>query len=124
MTPSSLAQAAYSNATAPTRTPRNLEYEVISRITFRIKEAARKGPVGFSALAEALHENRQLWTLLATDVASDENGLSEGLRAQLFYLAEFTQFHSSKVLQGKASVRPLLEINTAILRGLRNGVPS
>ncbi|SFL74991.1 flagellar biosynthesis regulator FlaF [Shimia aestuarii] len=121
MTPNTLAQRGYSRASAPTRTPRKLEYDVIARITHRLKSAAQKGKPGFAALAEAVHENRQLWTLLATDVADSDNGLPESLRAQLFYLAEFTNHHSGKVLAGRASVRPLLEINTAILRGLRSG---
>ncbi|WP_197918659.1 flagellar biosynthesis regulator FlaF [Thiosulfatihalobacter marinus] len=123
MTPNTLAQRAYARASAPTRTPRKLEYDVIARVTHRLKSSAKKGTSGFSDLVHALHENRQLWTILAADVADVANELPTPLRAQLFYLAEFTHHHSQKVLAGKASVRPLLEVNTAVLRGLRdNGV--
>lgn len=120
MTPNALAQRAYARAGTPTRTPRKLEYDVIARITHRLKSSATNGSAGFSGLAEALHENRRLWTILAADVADDANELPEALRAQLFYLAEFTHQHSQKILAGKASVKPLLEVNTAVLRGLRN----
>ena len=121
MTPNALAKRAYGQAAAPTKSIGKLEYDVIARVTHKLKQAAMQGKRGFPFLAEAIHENRSLWTLLATDVASDDNGLPEQLRAQIFYLAEFTDHHSTKVLAGDANVRPLLEVNTAILRGLRSG---
>ena len=70
-------------------------------------------------LVTAIHENRRLWTILAGDVADDGNTLPEQLRAQIFYLAEFTGQHSAKVLSGKAGVEILIEINMAVMRGLR-----
>ncbi len=118
----SQARRAYSAASAPTRTPKNIEYEAVARVTARLQEAARKGPTGFPALAEAVHDNIRLWTLFAADVAGNGNGLPKELRARLFYLAEFTRAHSSKVLSQQASVTPLLEVNTAVLRGLRGEV--
>jgi len=119
VTAHSLAQRAYGQATAPTRTARGTEYEVLARITHRLIAAARKGNAGFSELCRAIHDNRQLWTLLAADVVDDNNTLTDELRAQIFYLAEFTQTHSRKVLQRKGSVAALVEINSAIMRGLR-----
>ena len=53
------------------------------------------------------------------DVAEPTNLLPQPLRAQIFYLAEFTMHHSAKVLKGDASVAPLIDINTAVMRGLR-----
>lgn len=117
----SQAQRAYSAASAPTRTPRNMEYEAVARITHRIRSADQKGSEGFSALVEALYDNKKLWNIFAVDVADAANQLPEQLKAQVFYLAEFTQLHTSKVLAREATVEPLLEINTAILRGLRSG---
>jgi len=115
-----LARRAYAQTTAPTRTPRSAEYEVIARMTHRLKSAAIESGSGLTpGLASALHDNRRMWTTLAADVAGKDNGLPAELRARLFYLAEFTRLHTSAVLAGKASVAPLLEINTAILRGLR-----
>ncbi len=45
--------------------------------------------------------------------------LPAALRARLFYLYEFTARHSRAVLDGKASVEVLVDINTAVMRGLR-----
>ena len=72
-----------------------------------------------AAVAAALHDNRQLWTVLAADVAEPGNALPPALRAKLFYLYEFTDQHSRKVLAGEASAEVLVDINTAIMRGLR-----
>lgn len=114
-----LARTAYSNSAAPIRTHQSTEYDAFAKITRRMKDAAVKGRPGFAALAAALHDNRRLWTLLAADVADTGNTLPQSLRAQIFYLAEFTLAHSPKVLAGQASADVLIEINTAIMRGLR-----
>lgn len=119
MTPQALAYGAYAQSAAPTRTPRDTEYEAISRITHRLKSAAARKSVDYTGFVQALHENRRLWGVLATGVADPENALPNDLRARLFYLAEFTELHSSQVLNNKAAVDPLLEINMAVLRGLR-----
>ena len=41
------------------------------------------------------------------------------LRAQLISLAEFVRKHSLAVLGGRAKVATLIDINTAIMKGLR-----
>ena len=115
-----MAQTAYATTQSPIRTPRSTEYEAFARVTHRLKDASQKGRAGFAQLAEAIHSNRRLWTLLAGDVADDANALPRALRAQIFYLAEFTNHHSTLVLNGEGDVDVLIEINTAIMRGLRS----
>lgn len=119
-----LAQRAYQSSAAPIRTPRSIEYEAFANATRQLATAARKGKPGFRDLTEALHENRRLWTTLATAVADSENAMPPELRARIFYLAEFTETQSRKILRGIAPVAPLIEVNTAIMRGLRNERPS
>lgn len=119
MTAHTLAQRAYGEAAAPTRTARGTEYDVMARVTHRLISCARKGRKGFADLSQAIHDNRQLWTILAADVADTDNPLPEELRARIFYLAEFTQAHSRKVLRREATVAPLIEVNSAVMRGLR-----
>ena len=115
-----MAKTAYATTQSPIRTPRSTEYEAFARITHRLKDASTKGRAGFARLAEAIHSNRRLWTLLAGDVADNGNGLPRELRAQIFYLAEFTNHHSTLVLNGEGDVDVLVEINTSIMRGLRS----
>ncbi|WP_281840655.1 flagellar biosynthesis regulator FlaF [Sinisalibacter aestuarii] len=116
-----MAKTAYASNKAPIRTPRGTEYDAFAHVTHSLSAAAAKGAMGFGQLAEALHRNRQLWTMLAADVAENTNGLPPDLRARIFYLAEFTAQHSRKVLRGAETVDVLVEINTALMRGLRNG---
>lgn len=120
MTALQMAKTAYATNKAPIRTPRGTEYEAFARVTHHLKAAAEQGSTGFARLAEALHTNRRLWTMLAADVAEGSNGLPPELRARIFYLAEFTAQHSRKVLRGGDSVDILIEINTAVMRGLRS----
>lgn len=122
MTAHSQALRAYGQASTPTRTPRGVEYEVFARVTRRLVDATRKDrKTDFPTIVRAVHDNRQLWTILAADVAGEGNSLPSQLRARIFYLAEFTFAHSRKVLNEQAELRPLIEVNTAIMRGLRAG---
>lgn len=114
-----MAKTAYAAPNQPTRTPRDTEYEAFARVTRRLKQASHPDAHDFPRLAKAVHDNRQLWNVLAADVALPENPLPGDLRARLRYLATFTRQHSQKVLQRKASVDILIEINTSIMRGLR-----
>lgn len=122
MNASQQAHQAYSNKHSPTRSVKSIEYEVIARITSRMKTAAMQGRKGFPALAQALHDNKKLWMAFVTDVAIPSNPLPDDLKARIVYLAEFTHLHSSQVLARKADIGPLLDVNMAIMRGLRNGV--
>lgn len=117
MNTAAMAKMAYqSSSRAPLRTPRGTEYEALAKVTHQLKNSLTSS---FSQLATALHENRRLWTVLAADVADHDNGLPDTLRAQVFYLAEFTFDHSRKVLLKGDDPSILIEINTAIMRGLR-----
>lgn len=112
------ARRAYAPTQVSTRTERSVEAQLMSQNTARLQKATASQPSNFPALASAIYENRRMWTALAVDVADRDNALPKELRAQLFYLARFTEEHSRKVLLGEASTEPLIEINTAVLRGL------
>lgn len=112
------AHQAYAPKTSVLRTGRSAEHQLFSEVTSRLRTTAEQLPSGFPTFAEAVHANRAVWTHLAAQVADDDNALSESLRARIFYLAEFTSFHSRKVLKGEADISPLIEINVAMMRGL------
>ncbi|WP_417726523.1 flagellar biosynthesis regulator FlaF [Roseovarius sp.] len=112
------AQTAYRTQAQTIRTPRGLEYDAFARITHRLGLAAVKGREDMPTLASALHDNRRLWTILATDVADPDNSLPQTLRARVVYLAQFSHHHSTEVLNGSASIQPLIDINLAIMHGL------
>ncbi|MEP2151135.1 MAG: flagellar biosynthesis regulator FlaF, partial [Roseobacter sp.] len=111
------AQRGYSANVSLTQTDRRAEYDLVASLTYRLRTTAMDAKNSYSAYVQALHDNRKLWNALAVDVADAGNGLPPTLRAQIFYLAEFTTLQTRKILQSGASVMPLLEINMAVLRG-------
>ena len=117
-----LRQNGYANATRSTGMPRDVEYQLFSRVTGKLNRASGKDG-SFAELAEALHENLVLWRTIAVDVADEKNELPQSLRARLFYMFEFTTAHTRKVLQRQADPNVLIEINTSIMRGLRPNAP-
>lgn len=111
--------AAYGRPEGPARTARGIEYDLFVRKTRALRDAwARRGE-DFPSLASALTDNIRLWSVLAADAAGPRNALPPMLRAQVIYLYEFTADHSRKVLGGAATVDVLIDINTAVMRGLR-----
>jgi flagellar protein FlaF len=117
-----LAKQSYANPSRSTATPRSIEYEAFARVTAQLTSASRNASAELAPLAQALQDNLNLWTVLGTDVAGAGNGLPVELRAKLFYLFEFTRSHTVKVLNGEATAGALIDINTAIMRGLRSSV--
>ncbi|WP_154764352.1 flagellar biosynthesis regulator FlaF [Paracoccus lichenicola] len=104
------------------RTPRDAEYEVFSRVTRMLRQAA-EGDHGPDVIA-AVHKNNQLWTILAADLASPGNGLPDPVRAGLLSLAGFALRHGHQALSGKVGIAPLIDINMAVMRGLRQEAPA
>ncbi len=113
------AHDAYARPDAPARSPRAIEYDLFARATRALSAAWAARDRDRAALIRALHENLRLWRTLAVDVADPGNTLPPALRARLFYLYEFTDQHSRKVLDKTADAAVLVEINTAVMRGLR-----
>lgn len=109
----------YAQREAPTRSLRSVEYDLLAQVTQRLRNAWANRATDFPALVRALTDNSQLWSTLASDVALPGNSLPAALRARLFYLYEFTVQHSRQVMDDKASVEVLADINTAVMRGLR-----
>jgi flagellar biosynthesis activator protein FlaF len=122
MTYAQTAQRSYARADAPMRSTRSIEYDILARTTKALTSAARRKTEDYAGLVAALHDNQRLWSTFAADVADDDNGLPQALRARLFYLFEFTVTHSRHILDGHGSVDVLVDINTAVMRGLRGDV--
>lgn len=112
------AKLAYAPTQTAIRTDRSVEAQLISQVTARLRSAMANTKPDFPRLIAALHDNRRMWNTMAADVADRQNALPKQLRAQIFYLAEFTEHHSQLVIRGKADAVALVDVNTAILRGL------
>ena len=110
----------YQQNRSSTQSERRTEYDVVAQITHRLRDTAQKARDDYPSYVAALTDNRRLWQIFAVDVLDKENALPPELKARIFYLAEFTEAHTKKILREKQSVLPLLEVNMAILRGLKS----
>lgn len=106
---------AYAQVLRNTANPRDTEYRAFATSTRALLSAGEEDP---KALAEALHVNRSLWEALASDCASDANGLPEELRARIVGLARFVVAHSKRVLRREETVDALVDINRIMMDGL------
>ena len=112
----------YSSLSEHTRNAKDLEYDVILGVTRDLSSCMSAEKTDFPTLVKTLHKNERLWTAIGTQVADSSNQLDASLRARLFYMAQFVTQHTSKVLSGEAGVESLIEINVAVLRGLKGTV--
>ncbi|WP_299652808.1 flagellar biosynthesis regulator FlaF [uncultured Tateyamaria sp.] len=109
----------YAEHAPSTKSDRRSEYEVIAKVTQQLRDRAVDAKKNFPAYADALHANQRLWTALVVDVVDPQNPLPKELKSRIVYLSDFTRHHTRRILREKASVLPLLEINMAVLRGLK-----
>ncbi len=116
-----LAKMAYSNTAKTVRHDRDFEYDAFIKVTRELSLSAKNKENDHPRYIKALSENRRLWTVLARDVSGDANQLPKQLRAQIVYLFKFTLIHTSKIVNKMADETALIEINTAIMRGLNSG---
>ena len=122
MSVAALAFNEYMSVSRETLNPRAVEYQVFSRITNRLEQTKTDNDPLRKNLIEALYENGQLWSYIAADVSSDENGLPKDLRGRLFYLSEFMRVQTSRILNKESDVQAIIDINRAIMEGLRTNI--
>ncbi|TRW96064.1 flagellar biosynthesis regulator FlaF [Paracoccus sp. M683] len=102
------------------RTERDAEYEAFSQVT-RLLRAAGNDRYGSNAIS-AIHKNNELWMTLAADLAQPDNSLPPEMKAGLISLAGFALRHGQTVVNGTGNVEPLIDINVAMMKGLRGEV--
>lgn len=112
------ARLAYGAMGRGIQTPKEIEYKAFAKVTRGLKLAAENAASDIGQRAKALHENRQLWTILATDLAGAGNKLQPSLRADLLSLAAFSINQSSLAMKNPALLAGLIDVNTTIMRGL------
>jgi flagellar protein FlaF len=109
---------AYGAVIRHTESARDIEYRVFERITAALEDAL-PAETHFTQRIIAVHDNRALWQTLAHDLAGDDNGLPDQLRANLIGLAIWVTRESDRVISQSASLRDLININHTIMTGLR-----
>ncbi len=104
-----------------TRSERSIEYQAFAKVTSALTVHERKADDDYAALADAVHQNRKLWNILARDVLSDDNELPLELRANIFSISQFVMRHSALVLNGSGDIKTLIDLNKTMMRGLNKG---
>jgi flagellar protein FlaF len=111
---------AYQRAAEQAEGPKQTEYRLFGLVTRALLEAAEADAKDFSGRMKALHWNRRLWTTIAGDCANPNNVLPEQLRASIISLSIWVNKHTSEVMQGSATIEPLIDVNRIIMQGLSN----
>jgi len=109
---------AYQRAATRSENPRETEYRVFATVTANLVRAAEQGRADIGVLAQALHDNRRLWSIFAADCAEPGNALGEATRAQIISLALFVDRQCSAVLRDGGDIEPLIDINRSMMEGL------
>lgn len=101
------------------REARRREREAFERAIALLRLAEESGP-GSPEAAEALFFLQRLWTILTTDLASDENALPTTLRSGLISIGIWIAKEVEAIRAGRTkSFLGLIDINTIICEGLR-----
>ncbi len=122
MSHQTLARQHYTNSQRELASDKAIEIHIFSSITSRMRAINMEEIGAMSKLAEALNDNVKLWNILMIDLTRPENPLPHSLKTSIIELAEFTQKHTFKVLSGSANHDVLIDINTAIINGLRESL--
>jgi flagellar protein FlaF len=109
---------AYQRAISRAESPRDTEHRLLGQITGEML-AARDAKATGAALASSLHRNREMWSAFATDCGATGNALPPILRAQIISLALWVDRYTSDVLTGRDTIDALIDLNRAIMDGLR-----
>lgn len=110
---------AYQSAQRRAETPRDVEHRLFGQVTRALIDAEGRGREDLAGLIDALDWNRRVWSAFATDCAMPGNQLPDSLRAQIVSLSLFVSRYSSDVMRAEAPMEPLIDINKAIMEGLR-----
>lgn len=109
---------AYKQATARAESPREMEYRLFGQVTRALLSASELDRSEIAARIDALDWNRRLWTVLANDCSTTENGLPAGVRASIISLSLWVTRHTSAVMRGEEEFEPLIEVNRIMMGAL------
>lgn len=119
---------AYKRTISDTETPRQIERRVLSSVTAELEsrqldfDQAEKPGEKLAMLANGLRDslwyNERIWMTMRNDLAESGNALSPDLRAGLISLALWVETHTQGVMKGEKKIKPLLDVNRSIIRGL------
>lgn len=112
------ARSVYGNVGRSVGSDRDIEIQVFQTSISRLRTLSGLDFKLTPDAATILSDNLKLWDLLTVDLAQSDNQIDDTLSAQLIGLAKFVRVHTMALYRGEGSVDVLVDINTAILKGL------
>jgi flagellar protein FlaF len=109
--------ASYQKAQKVAESPRQMEYRLFAQITGELIAARDQGLSG-SKLAEPLHRNREMWTVLANDCGAKGNNLPDALRANIISISLWVNKFTTEVIRGAEKIDELINVNRNVMEGL------
>ncbi len=113
-----LAYKAYGEVAQRTAGEKEIEYALFLQITDALERVADPETRTLESWADAVHRNRQLWIIIATDLLLPGNALPDEMKQSLLYLSEFVRQTSQKVMAGEECIPDLIEVNKTVMAGL------
>lgn len=104
------------------RTDRDIEYEAFSHATALLQRA--ENTLIFNDRIQGVTRNNALWTALVVDLAHEDNKLAPEVRASLLSLGMFCIRYGVRRGGDGISLRPLIDINWCMMKGLRGDLSS
>ena len=112
-------QSRYVEASADTqKSAREVEREAFEKSLMLLEAAQSRSPDSREAI-EAIHFVNRLWSHLMEDLASQENGLPDELRASLISVGIWVLRRTDDIRLGKVTdFAALIDVSRAISKGL------
>ena len=114
---------AYKTAKIPYMSGREIEAGALTRSALMLSECQKNwdDPDRDQNLAEALHTNQRVWTILQSELAKDDNPLPIEIRKNILTLSVFIDKRIIEVMAYPASekLKILIDINLNLAAGLR-----
>lgn len=102
---------------------RDTEYRLLAQVTARLlslKESqAATNLEGKRDLIDAVLWNRNVWSALRSDLASDGNRLPKEIRGSLISIAIWVEKECLRIVEEKGDLDALIEVNRNIMAGLK-----
>ncbi len=119
---------AYKRTITDTESPRQIERRVLSSVTAELEDYARRYDIAqkpaekleilSEGLRDTLWHNEKIWMTLRNDLSNNANALAPQLKAGLISLSLWVETHTRGVMKGQQSLKPLVDVNRSVIRGL------
>ncbi|WP_323795948.1 flagellar biosynthesis regulator FlaF [Nisaea sp.] len=111
--------AAYSKVQTKTESPQQIEYRLLGQVTSALRKAQEDTATLQDKLNAALW-NGKVWDAFLCDLSEPGNTLPDQLKNSLMQLARWVALETDLVIEGKAELNAMINVNRQIMEGLQD----